>query len=187
MSIVPGFCFRTVGWKNVVINDPLNTGMGSVFTALVGMENVRNTSFSDRFIQHIKHESCCVMQSNLPGNYFTSKSINDGCQVYPSTMKKEFSEITCPNDIRFDGRNALGSVWNTAHRPVAAIPRPFVTNAGLNAEFDHDPIDPVFTSVEGKGNSPVTICRMISQCFQNTITKKEIFCWSFWFVVQTGT
>lgn len=87
-----------------------------------------------------------MVQSNLPANDFTGKSINDSGKVDFPAMKIEFSEITSTNDIWSNRRNAFGPVRYSTDRFVTAILRLSVTNTWSNTKLDHDTMRTVFTN-----------------------------------------
>ena len=127
------------------------------------------------------------MKSNLPSNDFTGELVNDSCKKYFGPMKMKFSKITCPNDIRLNGRNTFGSVGNSAHRGFTPIPRLPVLNLGLYPKLHHDTMCSIFIDTKIKSYTSVSIRRVFIQCSHDPVTKERVKQWSFWNVVEVGT
>ena len=125
MSVLPRLCFRTVRRENMMINDPLQTRMGSVFASLIGMKDGRSaTAFPYRFFKHVKDELCRMMQPNLPANHFPCISINDGGKSMLSGRSKKGSSHLYPLHVSIHHCIRLLSRWEKEYnteRPHIAL------------------------------------------------------------------
>jgi len=115
-SILPRTGFGTLRRNDVVLEQPLFTRKARIFTALIGMEEIRRRTPYLCVFKGINNECRAVVESNRPPHNFSRVEINDRRKIDKYPIPDKVGEISGKHHTRPDGTEVSQSIRNTTLR-----------------------------------------------------------------------